>query len=104
MRRELNDLGEVLGRAFSDDPVWSFIMPPDLPDRDRRMARFFSIPVRHAHRIDAVWTTKDAAGAAVWLPPGEWRIRSLASLRMAVPALINLRGQMKVAVPLMATI
>jgi ribosomal protein S18 acetylase RimI-like enzyme len=103
-RRELPDLGEVLARAFSDDPVWSWIMPPELPSRDRRLARFFTVPLHHAHRIDAVWTTYDAAGAAVWLPPGEWKIRGMAGLRMAVPSVLALRRQMRVAVPIMATV
>ena len=63
----------VLSRAFSNDPPmsWSFRDPAT---REQRLATIFGsalpslfLPAGH------VWTTSEAAGVAVWQPPGQWR-------------------------------
>jgi ribosomal protein S18 acetylase RimI-like enzyme len=66
-------LAEVLGRAFDDDPVPRFLFRGD---RRRRggLRTFFRIQLRHMYLDDGeVWTTTDAAGAAMWAPPGKPR-------------------------------
>lgn len=60
---------EVLGRAFTDDPLWAAIMPDD-ETRTARLTRMFSdlIKTVAAARGTSLTTATDAV--ALWLPPG----------------------------------
>jgi len=61
---------EVIGDAFRDDPVLSWL----IPDPERRhdvMARYFRLAVMDLYLPHGqVYLTDDASGAAVCLPPG----------------------------------
>jgi ribosomal protein S18 acetylase RimI-like enzyme len=63
--------GDALGRAFFDDPLWSWVLPDD--DRRRRvLGPFMTIGVRYGcayGRVDATAPVVD--GSAVWLVPGD---------------------------------
>jgi GNAT superfamily N-acetyltransferase len=63
--------GEVLGRAFFDDPLWSWVLPD--PERRRSaLGAFMAIGVRYGHAHGAVHVTAPAVeGCAVWLRPGD---------------------------------
>lgn len=62
---DLDGLAAVLGRAFADDPVWTWIYPQ--PDRSRRLARMFRSLLRTTlDRGAAVVTDEAARGAAIW--------------------------------------
>jgi ribosomal protein S18 acetylase RimI-like enzyme len=63
----------MYARAFYDDPVWSFVFA----DHDRRLVQ--SVPLFRAfikaHEDDEeTLVAGDVSGAAVWAPPGRWRI------------------------------
>jgi GNAT superfamily N-acetyltransferase len=61
---------EVLGRAFFDDPMFTFVFP-DEEDRRSRIGWVMSLGVRYGHRFGHVFTTtEEVRGNAVWLPPG----------------------------------
>jgi GNAT superfamily N-acetyltransferase len=67
---DVDPAGDVIGRAFADDPGWAFV----LPDADRR-ARDFPwlgrIAVRYGQRFGQVYVTGSPVnGVSVWLPPG----------------------------------
>jgi len=63
--------GEVLGRAFFDDPLWSWVLP-DAGDRSRVLGWFMAIGVRYGHAHGVVHVTEPSLdGCAVWLPPGD---------------------------------
>lgn len=58
-------LGGVLGRAFADDPIWSWVYPQ--PDRARRLTRMFGALVRVTLAHDAtVLTDRGRRSAAIW--------------------------------------
>jgi len=63
--------GEVLGRAFFDDPLWKWVLPDD--DRRRRVLGWFmGVGVHYGHVYGTVHATTPALeGCAVWLPPGD---------------------------------
>lgn len=68
----VSDVGAIaamLGRAFHDDAVAHFIFPAD-EGRVRNLERFFEIQMRHHYFTRGeVYTTRDCAGAALWIPP-----------------------------------
>lgn len=78
-------LGELLGRAFQDDPMWVW-MAPD-PVRRARLGAMFAQLVRRRARDGTLWTNDARTGAAAWARPGEWKLRPSENLRMAVPFL-----------------
>ena len=62
---ELATLAAVLGRAYADDPVWSWVYPQ--PDRSRRIARMFRALLRATlDRGATVLTDEARRGAAIW--------------------------------------
>ena len=81
----------VLARAFQDDPVMACIFP-DEADRRERLPPLFETWMEHIHLPhDECWTTDDRAGAALWDPPGTWRIRFIAQLSLA-PRIVRVFG------------
>jgi GNAT superfamily N-acetyltransferase len=79
-------LGEVLGRGFWDDPVWSWICPDPIRRRRHLGAAFASV-IRHRVLEGTAWTTPALAGGAVWAGPDDWRTRPADTARMALPLL-----------------
>lgn len=76
----------ALARAFYDDPVASW-MYRDESARHERLERGFALFMRRVWLpVDASYTTDSLAGAALWMPPGEWHLGFLAQLRM-LPAM-----------------
>jgi ribosomal protein S18 acetylase RimI-like enzyme len=70
-----------LARAFEDDPVWQFLVPNPV----HRLARcevIFSTMLRVQHvPHGACYTDPDRVGAAIWDPPGHWRMTPVQLLR-----------------------
>lgn len=87
-RDDAAPLGEVLARAFVDDPIWSWLVP-DAARWDRHSTRFFTSDVRGRLRLGQVFTTIERQGAASWMPPDQWR-----------PSLVDLAREMPGALPL----
>jgi len=62
-----------LAKAFADDPVKHFLCGGDVLSVERA-APFFTafqrIQLPHGH----VYTTPDCAAAAIWAPPGAWKL------------------------------
>ena len=102
-RADLPAIGQVLGRAFDDDPVMNFVI------RSRPVAPRAGLLlglVAQVHLPDeSVLVAEDSKsgeilGAAVWAPPNRWRVPLTAYLRH-LPTLIHivgLRGVTKVKV------
>ena len=71
---DVHSIGESLAHAFDDDPVMAYLLPnPD--SRLLRLMRFYrtALSVQHlAH--GCCFTNDDRAGAALWDPPGHWRV------------------------------
>jgi len=89
---DLEALGDVLQAAFFDDPVMSWILP-DEATRSRRLAGMFGILLRiHYLPMHTVWTTAEQSGAALWSPPGHWRVPP-GDIARALPALLRSLGR-----------
>ena len=62
--REWRELGRVLGEAFDDDPVWTWVCP-DPVRRRRHLGNAFAHVIRDRVRCGWAWTVEGADGAAV---------------------------------------
>lgn len=69
---DLPALGEMLARAFADDPVAAWSSPRDAP-RKRMLERFHTARTRHFLPHGEVWMTQGGESAAVWAPPEAWK-------------------------------
>jgi GNAT superfamily N-acetyltransferase len=79
-----------LAAAFFDDPVMSWILT-DPRQRRRRLAAMFGVLLQgHYLPMETVWTTPDAAGAALWGAPGRAAVPKAAVLRNAIALLAAL--------------
>lgn len=80
--------GEVLARAFHDDPHWCWVLPRE-GRRARTMPWFMEAWTKYCRRYGAAHTTAgEVQGAALWLPPGEYPqslVRMVLSGLIAVP-------------------
>jgi GNAT superfamily N-acetyltransferase len=72
-RDEAALLGEVLADAFAEDPVFAWLIPPQVPGRDDRLRTFFTSMSRGYLRLGKpCYLTDDASAAALWAAPGSW--------------------------------
>jgi GNAT superfamily N-acetyltransferase len=65
---------EALALAFADDPCWGHLLPDDRA-RPEQLLAYFSTEIESlTPEYRKVWVTEDGSGAAVWAPPGRWRV------------------------------
>jgi len=72
---EPNDIPRMaasLARAFADDPVSNWMLPR--ARRHTRMIAMFTLMLRSQVSFAETYSTPDGVGAAVWAPPGRWRL------------------------------
>ena len=82
-RGDIRAMAASLARAFHDDPVMQFFFP-DEGSRTRRLSLFFRTAVRAQHLGNgSCYTDDDRTAAALWDPPGLWRM----TLRQGIAAL-----------------
>lgn len=81
---EWRGLGDVLGAAFQDDPVWQWVTP-DPSRRERHLGSAFGQLLKGRVATGDVLTNDDLSGAALWTAPGSWRMTARENLRMALP-------------------
>jgi ribosomal protein S18 acetylase RimI-like enzyme len=68
----IREAGEVLGRAFHDDPYWSWALPSE-SRRSRVLPWFMEAWARYCRKRGEGYTTDGKVeGAALWIPPGEY--------------------------------
>lgn len=68
-RDEIPDVAAVLARAFFEDRIYQW-MVPDESQRRRSTERFYAIFAEAVWPHESVYIATDAAGAALWIPPG----------------------------------
>jgi ribosomal protein S18 acetylase RimI-like enzyme len=61
--------GEVLARAFHDDPLYMLVLPEE-GKRARALPWLFDKVVQYSLLYGEVYTTPAVEGVACWLPPG----------------------------------
>ena len=72
---------EALALAFADDPAWAHLLPDDR-SRAERLLTFFNAEI--ANLVPGwrrIWITDDGSGAAIWAPPGRWRVPFIRTMR-----------------------
>ena len=69
---EVGRVAGTLAKAFHDDPVMSILFGGSVPAD--RAARFFSIMGRVQIRHELFFRTPGFEAAAIWAPPGEWKL------------------------------
>jgi ribosomal protein S18 acetylase RimI-like enzyme len=85
-------VSDALADAFFDDPVISWLIPPGISHRAKRVGRLWSASTASYLRKDKpVFVTEDGQGAALWSPPGAWATPMSEQLR-EVPAMIRVFG------------
>jgi GNAT superfamily N-acetyltransferase len=67
---QIEAAGEALARGFIADPLAVYMLP-ERSQRAQLLPWHFSAFVRYGHLFGEVFTTDQAEGAAVWLPPGD---------------------------------
>jgi GNAT superfamily N-acetyltransferase len=91
-RADLDGVSRALAAAFQDDPVMAWIWP-DADDRRARLPKLYRQGLRYMWlRNGLVYTTGDHAGAAVWAPPGKWKLGALRMVRLS-PKLLAVAGR-----------
>jgi ribosomal protein S18 acetylase RimI-like enzyme len=66
---QVEEAGEMLGRAFFDNPMSVYLLP-DAEKRIRPLSWMFGATTRYGHLYGEVYTTRDKVdGAAIWLSP-----------------------------------
>jgi len=76
-------LAEVLADAFEDDPLTTWIFGGDDGVRERIRKSFAPLLSRVYVPKGHSYTTEDLAGAALWAPPGKWKLSVFQQLRIA---------------------
>lgn len=70
---DVPELARMLARAFLDDPVASWAWKPDHL-RLHALERFQAARIRQLIDGQEIWTTDDLSSAALWAPPGRWKM------------------------------
>ena len=86
VRADFPAIAAMLGRAFAEDPVLTYLFP-DAVTRAVRLRRFFAVILRSERDPTLTTLVEGGAAAAIWRPPGGWQTPPLTMLRLA-PALI----------------
>jgi len=85
---QTREVGQVLARAFHDDPHWAWILPEE-SRRVRVLPWFMEMWARYCCKYGEVHTTADKVeGAALWIPPGKYPpsvVRLILAGMMLVP-------------------
>ncbi len=84
-------LTAVLARAFDDDPFANWFVAQD-KRRARRIYDFMTVGLKKLTLpYGECYTTPDLQGAALWTPPGKWKLGMLQQL-MLVPSMAKSTG------------
>jgi ribosomal protein S18 acetylase RimI-like enzyme len=84
--------GAVLGRAFTTDPVFRWILS-ETPRLEQRLTHAFTAFALGATRKPTahVLVAAEGSAASIWLPPGKWRAPTSEVVRQA-PRLLRAYG------------
>ncbi len=94
-RDEAALLGEVLADAFAEDPVFAWLIPPQVRGRDHRLRTFFTSMSRaYLRRGKPCYLSGDASAAALWAAPGAWAMPLSQVILEAAPSALAFRGRL----------
>jgi GNAT superfamily N-acetyltransferase len=93
-KADIAALSQVLGRAFYDDPVTTWMLP-DEKTRPARLPRLFATLTRHHHfaggGVEVACDGPGIGAAALWDPPNRWKQSAREQLAM-LPSVIRTFG------------
>src|SRR4051794_17975705 len=89
---ELEAAAEALALAFSDDPCWAHLLREDGSRAEKLLVYFTSEIESLVPDYRQVWVTEDGGGAAIWAPPGRWRVPMGRTLREG-PVMMKVFGR-----------
>ena len=90
--RQIEEAGEMLGRAFFDNPMAVYLLPA-AATRARPLTWMFDRTARYGHLFGEVYTTTGKVdGAAIWLPPGSPPISGERVIRAGMAAMSEEMG------------
>lgn len=96
---QAHDAGAIarsLASAFAEDPVFAHLVPP--ARHQQRLETFFDDDIAmFLRRGRTVLTTEDCSGAALWSPPGDWKLRTSDILRSFPAAAKTFGGRLPLA-------
>jgi ribosomal protein S18 acetylase RimI-like enzyme len=79
-------VSRTLADAFDDDPVMTWLLPHGCRAHDQRFRAFFGCETRGFFRRDKhVYLGGDHQSAALWAPPGTWKLTRSESMREILP-------------------
>jgi GNAT superfamily N-acetyltransferase len=94
-RSDVRTLSLVLGRAFYDDPVTTWMLP-DAAARKAKLHRLFGAMARHHYvpggGVEVAAEAGRIGAAALWSPPGRWQPTRREEL-LALPRLLVTFGR-----------
>jgi GNAT superfamily N-acetyltransferase len=94
-RDEAAMLGEVLADAFAEDPVFAWLIPPEVRSREDRLRTFFTSMSRgYLRQGKPCYVTGDASAAALWAAPGSWSMPLSQIILEAAPSALAFRGRL----------
>jgi ribosomal protein S18 acetylase RimI-like enzyme len=88
---DITAISRTLAKSFADDPVKLFLCGGEQLPIDKAMAFFTAfqkVQLRHGH----VYTTPGVEAAAIWAPPGEWKV-PLSAIVKHTPTFLKLYGR-----------
>jgi hypothetical protein len=86
---------EALADGFHDDEIWTWLLPGRLQLR-RVLPRYYEAMIRRVFAPrEAAWTTADAAGGALWFPPGTGELSRREQLRTGFTLLPEGAGSLR---------
>ena len=83
-------ISRSLAKAFADDPVFAVLFGGSVPQP--RATRFFEIMGKMQLKHEHVYRTPGSEAAAVWAPPGEWKVPPVDIVKNS-PGLIRVFGR-----------
>jgi GNAT superfamily N-acetyltransferase len=94
-RDEAALLGEVLADAFAEDPVFGWLIPPQVRNRGDRLRTFFTSMSRgYLREGKPCYLAGDASAASLWAKPGAWTLPLSQMVLEAVPNGVAFRGSL----------
>ena len=90
-RRDADAVAAMLGRAFADDPAFSWIFP-DPTARAKRLPRLFRLMLLSDAAMGMALVTGGGEAATLWRAPGRAAVGWGEMARHAVPLLLALGG------------
>ena len=80
-REQIPAVAGALARGFEDNEAWMWVIP-DPKRRVRLMEKRFRVMIEHVYiPRGGAWSTPDAAGGALWMPPGRLGLSATEQLR-----------------------